>query len=42
MVLRDKTKLRPCGQFLKPNEKYGLEKKNNTYMMKITNILILN
>ena len=27
MVLRDKTKLRPCGQFLKPNETYGLKKK---------------
>jgi len=27
MVLRDKTKLRPCGKFLKPNETYGLKKK---------------
>ena len=27
MALRDKTKLRPCGQFLKPNETYGLKKK---------------
>ena len=27
MVLRDKSKLRPCGEFLKPNETYGLKKK---------------
>jgi DNA modification methylase len=27
MTLRDKTKLRPCGEFLKPNETYGLKKK---------------
>lgn len=27
MTLRDKNKLRPCGEFLKPNETYGLKKK---------------